>query len=547
MSIADKIISLTTARNNIRASLVDKGVNASDHGFEDFPTDIGNIPVFDPDDYAFNIVEVPTGDPIEPDPSEIRTFSNIQTDGSNNGVVNTGIYLFGGDFKYGFEIEVDFDNMTDSGTGDYRRIFSCESNTSPYPGLNLTRKKGDNDTAILSLSNTNRVETEFQLLSEHNTVSVKYLAKSGEVVLVANETMIRDTVTPLPEFAAYFTLGGQMWVGGTTIASDRCAAVKINSITIKPIKYQMTLGREYKYMTKAETMPQDKGYWDRQDVIEAQLPTTLKRLKENAFCMHDGNSKLEHVNLQHITHVAAHAFGWCTKMRRFNFENVISLAPNFLVGNNSRTDLVYDVEEILLPKLETVPQLIAGNYKINSTRYPNLRLIDLSGAKVIGSGSRVVESVSNDSKVKVTVVFGKDVEKIKENAFADTLSINFSELNFPKLTNLDGSAFCRSGVHKVINLGLITTIYPNTFATSKNLIFVRIPSTVTTIGVSAFREEHSGMVMVIEAITPPSTPSAPTVDAVYVPDESVNNYKAASGWSQIASKIHPLSEYTGTD
>lgn len=548
MSVADKITRLKTARDNIRTALAGYDIDASDHGYEDFADDIEGITIFDPDDYAVNIIET-TGDPIEPDASEIHTYSNIQTDGTSSGVVNTGIYLFSGDFKYGFEIEANFDNITDEGTGEYRRIFSCESNTSPYPGLNLTRKSGDNNTATLTLNNTNTVEIEFQLLSEHNTVSVKYDAKSGEVVLVANETTVRDTVTPLPGFFTYFTLGGQMWVGGTTIAADRCAAVKINSVTVKPLKYQVSYGREYKYMTKAETMPQDKGYWDRQDVIEAQLPITLKRLKDNAFCMDAGNSILERVNLEHITHVGARAFGWCSKMRIFNFENVTSLAATFLVGYGSRSNIVYDVEEILLPKLETVPQLIPNNYKVISTRYPNLRLIDLSGAKTLGTGQAIISSDWTDSQNHAAIKLGSDVEVIGDYAFQNTGYIGIvggGVLNFPKLTSLGRSAFNHTGITKVINLGSITEIKTDTFRESYVLTFVRIPSTVTTIGNNAFHGLHE-MTMVVEAITPPSTSSTPSADAIYVPDESVDAYKEATGWSGKASVIYPMSEYTGTD
>lgn len=43
MSVADKITRLTTARNNIRTALANKGVSVSSHGFEDFATDIGSI------------------------------------------------------------------------------------------------------------------------------------------------------------------------------------------------------------------------------------------------------------------------------------------------------------------------------------------------------------------------------------------------------------------------------------------------------------------------------------------------------------------------
>ena len=43
MSIADKIGRLTTARNNIRAALIDKDVAAGSHGFEAFASDIAAI------------------------------------------------------------------------------------------------------------------------------------------------------------------------------------------------------------------------------------------------------------------------------------------------------------------------------------------------------------------------------------------------------------------------------------------------------------------------------------------------------------------------
>lgn len=67
MSIADKITRLTTARNNIRTALAAKSVSASDHGFEDFATDIDSI--------------AGSGTPIEIDTdagmAEVLTASNV--------------------------------------------------------------------------------------------------------------------------------------------------------------------------------------------------------------------------------------------------------------------------------------------------------------------------------------------------------------------------------------------------------------------------------------------------------------------------------------
>ena len=46
--------------------------------------------------------------------------------------------------------------------------------------------------------------------------------------------------------------------------------------------------------------------------------------------------------------------------------------------------------------------------------------------------------------------------------------------------------------------------------------------------------------------TPPtlSSDGATGISAVYVPDDYVDTWKAASVWSSIASRIHPMSEYT---
>lgn len=54
--------------------------------------------------------------------------------------------------------------------------------------------------------------------------------------------------------------------------------------------------------------------------------------------------------------------------------------------------------------------------------------------------------------------------------------------------------------------------------------------------------------MVVEATTPPFVEglgSAFEGDGIYVPDESVNAYKAATGWDESVSKIFPISQYSG--
>lgn len=56
MSLADKITRLTAARDDIRIALNGQGINASEHGFEDFANDISSIETNLPNsEYIINV------------------------------------------------------------------------------------------------------------------------------------------------------------------------------------------------------------------------------------------------------------------------------------------------------------------------------------------------------------------------------------------------------------------------------------------------------------------------------------------------------------
>ena len=74
-----------------------------------------------------------------------------------------------------------------------------------------------------------------------------------------------------------------------------------------------------------------------------------------------------------------------------------------------------------------------------------------------------------------------------------------------------------------------------------------IPDSVTSIGVQAFYNWNLVPYVEIKAVIPPSL-SSYTAFAnqnnapIYVPDESVNAYKTATNWVDLASRIFPISE-----
>ncbi len=90
--------------------------------------------------------------------------------------------------------------------------------------------------------------------------------------------------------------------------------------------------------------------------------------------------------------------------------------------------------------------------------------------------------------------------------------------------------------------GLLSMAYAS-FNNCTNTTIV-LPSTLKSIAGGAL---YSGSYIIIcKAETPPTIGDTVRITSVYVPDESVAAYKAATNWSAIASKIYPLSDYDGS-
>lgn len=104
-----------------------------------------------------------------------------------------------------------------------------------------------------------------------------------------------------------------------------------------------------------------------------------------------------------------------------------------------------------------------------------------------------------------------------------------------------------TGVASITNLQLnegLEVISYQCFYRQVNLGNVIIPSTVKSIERNAFSGD---LTFIIKAEMPPTletnTFSGAENPVFYVPDESVEAYKAATGWIDYADKIKPISEY----
>ena len=90
----------------------------------------------------------------------------------------------------------------------------------------------------------------------------------------------------------------------------------------------------------------------------------------------------------------------------------------------------------------------------------------------------------------------------------------------------------------------VTSIGNSAFNYCTSLASITFPNSVTNIGTQAFDNCQSLASITVEATNPPTLGSyvfsyAPN-QVIYVPAESVDTYKAASGWSSYASKIQAI-------
>ena len=167
-----------------------------------------------------------------------------------------------------------------------------------------------------------------------------------------------------------------------------------------------------------------------------------------------------------------------------------------------------------------------------------------AGVTGIGSGAfygcKLLARVLNLENTKVT--------KIGNGVFNECAAL--AEVSLPaSLTSIGQYAFlgCKS-LTRAVNFEntQLTSISSELFRGCSSLTEITLPAGVTSIGSNAFYGCSSLQYIRIEATTPPtlaSTNAIPsTIGAIYVPDESVAAYQAATNWSSFASKIKGISE-----
>lgn len=178
----------------------------------------------------------------------------------------------------------------------------------------------------------------------------------------------------------------------------------------------------------------------------------------------------------------------------------------------------------------------------NKFEYANIASFD---EFIYFTSVEIITGFRNSALSKIS--FHQGVKGIGNRAFLQTTNLNII-LNCPNLETIELKGFESSGITAIDNLGVVKELTVNAFSYCYSLIYAKLPNTISSIGDNAFRGDSALKAITVEALTPPTLGSnvfyATSSDLlIYVPDESVEAYKTATGWIDYADKIKPISEY----
>lgn len=211
-----------------------------------------------------------------------------------------------------------------------------------------------------------------------------------------------------------------------------------------------------------------------------------------------------------------------------------------------------------------------------------ISLLDESIATITAGGLVTVKNTGSSSKgvyIKATSTFDAEISAVLNVTLAATSVINNKEIKM--LINVPSNNYEATIVFENSDFGINDIVYgdgtsgialKHTYATagdynvilrkstdiisigSSALAYVRakiiiIPPTVTSIVNYSLYNNPVAVSLLVYAETPPSlignAMTSSNYTNIYVPDASVNNYKAYANWSYYASNIKGLSQYVG--
>lgn len=161
----------------------------------------------------------------------------------------------------------------------------------------------------------------------------------------------------------------------------------------------------------------------------------------------------------------------------------------------------------------------------------------------VTSTSSTTTLLNSNTSITYQIIDGVQQQSVQRTYTFNTLGEHTVKYKLSG-TSVGNSTFSFCNKLKNITLPNGTTAIGDTAFNYSSLTSVIIPSSVTSIGSQAFSGCSGLTSITVEATTPPTLKNANAFSLtncpIYVPSESLNTYKSASGWSSYASIIQAI-------
>ena len=238
-----------------------------------------------------------------------------------------------------------------------------------------------------------------------------------------------------------------------------------------------------------------------------------------------------------VTYIGGYAFQRCSGLTS------IALPSNLSSLGAYAFTLCRSISSVTMNSL-----LVLDNYTFSSCG--NLKRINsnVDGVYNIPNGvASINNSCFRDCSGLTDLYLPNSLETIGDNAFMNCT--NLSGLTIPTgVTSIGNNAFFSAT--SLVNVGIphsVTSIGTYAFMNCRRITSVIIGSGITSIGNYAFQNCSNLVSLTVNAVTPPTLGSTALYNTnpnlkIYVPCESLNAYKTASGWSDYESLIEPITQ-----
>ena len=375
------------------------------------------------------------------------------------------------------------------------------------------------------------------------------------------------------------------------ISSDGIGITKEDAAAVTTIedwfanRTDIYIFRELKWFTSlsiiggvnAQENAAQMGFYGCTNLSAVTLPDTLKIIGINAFrnCY-----SLTECNIpRNIERIYPRAFSYVPAAIVLDAPSLIELgysSGDNVVFNNSGLQEIRNLSKIS----EIYNGILWQDSQIGVFSGCNgLIKADLSGVKKIGNYamrdcSNLSELILSASNIGTTsfarcgaldkVLFTQEIEYLGEYSFAFCGEMN-GDLALPMAggSTIPVGAIHKTKVKRIVDMGGARTIADGLWNSTINYVggcsgnelleLVIFPKSMETIGAYAL-VCYGGVLstIVCKAVTPPVLMTAglggsttrSTLTYIYVPDQSVDLYKSASGWSEYASLIRGISSFS---